>query len=325
MTSMSGWDAFWTEVGSVLDSGWGVPIRIAIIVVVAVLARLVARALIRRSVDRIVAGVRRIQEAEAKRLGAEPESPVLGARRIQRTRSLGRIFGNASTVAISLVAGLLIVYTAWPAATTAFGLLGAGIGAGIGLGAQGIVRDVLNGIFFAVEDQLGIGDVVDAGFATGVVEDLGVRTTKVRDVNGTLWFIPNGQINRIGNQSHGWARAVVDITVPVGADVEAIREGMRAAATSLAGDPAWADRILETPEVWGLTTVAVDSMVLREVVKTVTNAQDAVARELRTRIKLELDRRGLYQPGATTIAASATPAGAGAAAEAPVGPAPDDE
>lgn len=296
---MSGWDAFWAGVADVMNSGWGVPIRVLLIIIVALLVKLIAAALIRASVERIVAGVKALEAAEARKHAKGTESPVTGARRVQRTRSLGRVFGNTATAVISIVAVLLIVNTVWPQATTAFALIGAGLGAGIGLGAQGVVRDVLNGIFFAVEDQLGIGDVVDTGFATGIVEDLGVRTTQVRDVNGTLWFIPNGQISRVGNFSHGWSRAVVDLTVPYGADIEGIQAAMAQVATGLAAEAAWKDRILEPPEVWGITSISPDAVVLRAAVKTTTSGSDAVARELRARFKKAIDE-GAFIPAAVT-------------------------
>ncbi len=289
---MSGWEAFWAWVAAVMASGWGVPIQIVLIVVVAILATWLAHLLIRRTVNRIVKGLRAYRTLEERR-HEEADSPVPPVRRIQRARSLGRIFDNAATSVISVVAVILVIYTVWPGAATTFGLVAAGIGAGVGIGAQGLVRDVINGIFFAVEDQLGIGDVVDAGLATGVVEDLGVRITQIRDVNGTLWFIPNGQILRVGNQSHGWARAIVDLSVPYSTDVDTAKQLILTAGAELAADPDWKSRILEPPEVWGIQSIAPDAVVLRAVVKTPTGDQDDVARELRGRVKVALDKAGI--------------------------------
>jgi len=299
---MTGWDAFWGWLGWLWDSPWGVVIRVVLILLAALLVKAVLSALIRRTVRRIVRGVRAFDAAAAKRRrDDEPESPIPEVRRVQRTQSLGRIFDNTVTTAVVIVAALLVVYTVWPAATTAFALIAAGVGAGIGLGAQGVVKDVINGVFFAAEDQLGIGDVVDVGATTGIVEDLGVRITKVRDVGGTLWFVPNGQILRVGNLSHGWARAVVDLSVPYLTDVDAAREAITAAGAALAAEPAWKDRVLETPQVWGIESISSDAIVLRVVVRTRTQAKDDVARELRSRIKAALDTAGILPAPITVV------------------------
>jgi small-conductance mechanosensitive channel len=105
---------------------------------------------------------------------------------------------------------VLIIATISTAATGAFALITAALGAGLGFGAQNIVKDVLNGLAMVGEDQLGVGDVVDSGFATGVVEAVGIRTTQIRDVNGTLWYVRNGEILRVGNLSQGWARVIIE-------------------------------------------------------------------------------------------------------------------
>jgi len=295
------WDSFWAGFVDVMDSGWGIPVRVLVIILVALIVKAIAKTVIRRSVDRVVAGVKVIEAAEARRRSEGAGSPVRGARRVQRTRSLGRIFDNAATSAIVIVAALLVVYQIWPGATGAVALLAAGLGAGLGIGAQGVVKDVLNGIFFAIEDQLGIGDVIDVGPAVGVVEDVGVRITQVRDVDGALWFIPNGQITRVANMSQGWGRAIVDLTVPYVVDVDAVRDALATAASALAAEPDWKDRILEPPSVWGITSVAADSLVIRVAVKTTTSAKDDVGRELRARIKAVLDERALIPPAVTTV------------------------
>lgn len=282
---MTVWDEVWAWAAAVWESGWGVPLRVAVIVLAALLIRFIARRLIRASVRRIADGVRAVTKAEAR----VSDSPIDVARRVQRTRTLGRIFDNAASTAIVVVALLAIVYTLWPGATSAFALIAAGVGAGVGIGAQGLVKDVLNGIFFAAEDQLGIGDVVDVGVTTGVVEDLGVRMTQIRDVKGTLWFVPNGQITSVGNMSHGWARAIIDLQVPYASDVAGVQRAVADAGAALAADPAWAARIIEPPEVWGIQSLTSDAIVLRAVAKTKVDAQDAVAREFRARIKAAVD------------------------------------
>ena len=196
---------------------------------------------------------------------------------------------------------------------------------------------MLNGLFMVMEDQLGVGDVVDLGPATGVVEAVGIRVTQVRDVNGTLWFVRNGEILRVGNMSQGWARVIIDLAVPYDADVEAVEAKMLETANALATSPKWRSRILEKPEIWGLESISADAMVIRIVLKTRTTAKDDVSRELRMRLKQALDEMGVKLPvaqrdraqrlrrrrqrdGRQAAAHAAEPGHRGAAAEGPQGP-----
>ena len=286
---------WWAAVAGWFDwlfaSGWGIPAKILLVIAGAILVRWVLLRMIHRSVRQVVAGVKtRYQVKDTGQLTAA--SPISAVRRVRRTQSLGRVFSNAVTTGIAVVAILLVVWIAFPGATAGFALITAALGAGLGFGAQGIVKDILNGIFLAIEDQLGIGDVVTIGETVGVVEDVGIRTTRVRDVHGTLWFIRNAEIDRVGNQSHGWARAIVDYAVPATVDVDEVRRILTEAATSLRGESRWKQVLLEPPEVWGIQSVAPDAIVLRTVARTRTSAKDDVARELRARIKRALDQAG---------------------------------
>ncbi len=159
-------------------------------------------------------------------------------------------------------------------------------------------RTSLNGLFIVAEDQLGVGDVVDTGFATGVVEWVDIRTTQIRDVNGTLWYVRNGEIIRVGNMSQGWARVIIDLAVPYDTDVDAVQDRILATAVDMADNTKWKSRIMEKPEVWGIESVSAEAVVLRLVVKTITGAKDDVARELRARIKRIAGRDGREAAGA---------------------------
>jgi len=163
------------------------------------------------------------------------------------------------------------------------------------------VKDVLNGIFIVAEDQVGIGDVVDLGLATGIVEYVSVRITTVRDVNGTLWYVRNGEITRIGNMSMGWSRVIVDLALPVGTDIGLVENTMLETMKDLAKDPKWRTRIIDKPEVWGLESVSGDALVIRLVMKTRANAKDDVARELRMRVLNSVDEMGLTLPQLNSI------------------------
>ena len=302
------WVAFWGGVGGFIGV-FQVPLRVLAIVVGAIVLRWILLRIIRRIVNRVVTGVKKKHNVDDTReLSA---SPLAAVRVVQRTRSLGSVFSNATTAIIVVIAILLIFNELVPDATGAFALITAAVGAGLGFGAQNIVKDVLNGIFMVGEDQLGIGDVVDLGPATGVVEDVGIRITQVRDVNGTLWFVRNGEILRLGNMSHGWARAIIDLAVPYDSDIDAIQARILEVATELSESPKWRNRIIEKPALWGIESISAEAIVVRLVIKTRSTAKDDVARELRMRLKLALDEMGVRLPALNSIVLSGFEGAAG--------------
>lgn len=293
------WNAIWQGIGEFFSGVWAVPLRVAGIILGAIVVRWIMLRIIRRVVTRVVSGVKEKHDVDDTRELAA--SPLAAIRVVQRTRSLGSVMGNATTALIGIVAALLIFNTVVPDATGAFALITAAVGAGLGFGAQNIVKDVLNGLFMVGEDQLGIGDVVDLGLATGVVEEVGIRITQVRDVNGTLWFVRNGEILRLGNMSHGWARVIIDLAVPYESDVDKIQDRILEVANTLAADSKWSYRIMEKPSLWGIESISAEAVVVRIVVKTRSSAKDDVARELRLRIKKALDEMGVRLPSLNSI------------------------
>lgn len=292
------WSAFGAGLLSFIDT-WQVPLKVVLIVVGAIVLRWLLLRIIRRVVDRVVRGVKKRQNVEDTQ--ALFSSPLAAARVVQRTRALGTVLNSAVTATIMLVGVLLLVAILFPNASGAFALISAAVGAGLGFGAQNIVKDVLNGIFMVAEDQLGVGDVVDLGPAVGVVEVVGIRVTQIRDVNGTLWFVRNGEILRVGNLSQGWARAIIDLAVPYEADVEAVQERMLATAVDMYQNSKWRSRILERPEIWGIESISSEAVVVRLVVKTRSSSKDDVARELRARLKATLDEMGVRLPALNSV------------------------
>jgi moderate conductance mechanosensitive channel len=293
--------AMWKTITGFYEAG-GWPLKTLIIIIVAIAIRLILQFVIRRVVNRIVNGVKKRHSAEDTQ--ALQNSPLAAVRIVQRTRTLGSVLSNILTAVIVIVAVLLIVNAINNNLTGAFSLITAALGAGLGFGAQNIIKDVLNGLFMVGEDQLGVGDVVDTNFATGVVEHVGIRVTQIRDVNGTLWYVRNGEIQRVGNMSQGWARVIIDLAVPYDSDVDAVEERMLATANALASDAKWRSRILEKPEVWGLESISAEAMVIRLVVKTRSGTKDDVARELRARLKRALDDMGVRLPALNSIVLS---------------------
>jgi len=302
-----GWADFWPAVGDFFTTAGLTLVSILAIILGAMLLAWIMQRVIDRIVDRIVRGAK--SKAKVDDTQALDRSPIAQVRLVQRTRTLGSILTNIVNVTIVIVAILLIVYRINSDIIGSFTLLTAAIGAGLGFGAQNIVKDVLNGIFIVAEDQIGIGDVVDLGLATGIVEYVSVRVTNVRDVNGTLWYVRNGEITRIGNMSMGWSRVIVDLTVPADTDIDEVEDAMLDAAKGLRNEPKWRSRILETPEVWGLESVSGDALVIRIVMKTRPNAKDDVARELRVRLKRAMDGLGVTLPQLSSV----TPTGVAAA------------
>jgi small conductance mechanosensitive channel len=268
-------------------------------VLVVLLLALVARALLHRAVNRLVrtaitGGVFKPLKERAK-CTVFDASPLLSERRHQRVETLGSLLRSVASVAVGVVAGSMLLAELGLDLTPVVASAGI-IGVAVAFGAQNIVKDVLTGMFMLVEDQYGVRDVIDAGTASGTVEAVTLRTTRLRDVDGTVWHVRNGEITRVGNKSQGWSRAIVDVPLAVTADVSAVREILVDVAHGLAAEPAFADRVLEEPEVWGVESFAKDGLVLRLAQKTPPLEQWAVERELRERVVVALAAQGITTP-----------------------------
>jgi small conductance mechanosensitive channel len=167
------------------------------------------------------------------------------------------------------------------------------VGVAVGFGAQNLVKDFLTGMFMLLEDQYGVGDVIDAGPATGTVESVGLRTTRLRDAEGTVWHIRNGEIARVGNKSQGWARALLDVPLALDTDVAVARAVVLEVAEGLWHDPAFEGQVVGQPEVWGLEAIGAGGLLLRVVLKTTPLDQGGVERELRERLVNAFRERGI--------------------------------
>jgi small conductance mechanosensitive channel len=293
------------------------PARIVLIVVLAILLR----ALLNRAIRRLVTGasegtvpvvLRPLHDRARGRL--LEASPLLSERRRQRAETIGSVLRSSAALVIFTVAGAMVL------AELGFDLgpvlASAGIvGVAVGFGAQNLIKDFLNGMFMILEDQYGVGDVIDAGEATGTVEAVGLRVTRLRDVHGTVWHIRTGEVLRIGNKSQGWARALLDVPVAWDSDVPQVRAVVKAAADTVWQDEDWAPKIVEEPEVWGVEDMGSAGLLIRLAVKTAPLEQWAVARELRQRVKAALDAEGILV-GVPLSAIRTTPDHAGSAPDA---------
>jgi small-conductance mechanosensitive channel len=275
-----------------------VPFRILVIVLGAVVLRWV----LHRAINRLVTGTARtgplripLRGRGGRAVKVLEATPLLPERREQRAATIGSVLESLSTVVVFGVAvAMALSEVGFDLAPV---LASAGIvGVAVGFGAQTLVRDFLSGIFMILEDQFGVGDVIDAGEASGVVEAVALRTTRLRDVNGTVWHIRNGEILRVGNQSQGWSRALLDISVAYGSELEHVKTVIKRTADAMREHPELGEHILEEPEVWGLERIDPEALVVRLVVKTAPLKQWDVGRALRQRIKEEFDAEGIEIP-----------------------------
>ena len=230
---------------------------------------------------------------------AQAEAALVDERRTQRVQALGAILRSAASVTIFAIAGFIILGDL--GLNLAPLLASAGVvGVAIGFGAQSLVKDYLSGIFMLVEDQYGVGDVITVGDATGTVENVTLRVTRMRDVNGIVWHIRNGTIDTVGNESQGWARAVIDFPVPFEADLATIRAVLTRTGEQMWNDPAWRPVMLEAPEVWGAQQITSEEVTMRIVAKTAPLRQWEVEREMRSLVKRALEEAGLMPTPAKT-------------------------
>jgi small conductance mechanosensitive channel len=280
-----------TAVTTAVDWFLARPLSVILIVVGAFIATRVARRLIKRWVAKL-----------ADHNAANEGGSVLGGlggtssiRAATRTRTIGTVSRGIVSALIWSVAFLLILGTY--DVDLAPLIAGAGIaGVALGFGAQSMVKDFLAGFFMLIEDQFGVGDVIDVGEATGTVEAFSLRATTVRDVEGTVWHVPNGEIQRVGNKSQQWARALLDVSVAYGSDVREAQRIIKAVADEVWHEVEWKDLLLEEPELWGVERLDPDGIAIRLVIKTQPAEQWKVMRELRVRIKEALDAAAIEIP-----------------------------
>jgi small-conductance mechanosensitive channel len=283
----------WWNTLTGLFSGDEVITRVVLILLGGIIAILIFRLSIRRVVAGVVSGVKKAHGVDDTQ--SLETSPVEAMRQVQRTRTLGSVLNNFAGWTIGIIVILMVLSEAGLSITPLIASAGI-IGAALGFGAQSLVKDMLNGMFMVFEDQLGVGDVVNVGEVSGVVERLGIRVTEIRDVNGTLWFVRNGEINRVGNYSQDWARVILDIPVPYNSDVSKVQERLLDTARAFRMRPEWKRKVLEDPEVWGIESISAEALVVRLVLKVRGGEQWAAKRALHADIITTLDKEGIDLP-----------------------------
>ncbi|MFD0774897.1 mechanosensitive ion channel family protein [Streptomonospora algeriensis] len=267
-------------------------VQIVLIVVIALVARAIAGRLIDQAVRRTAASH---QLLGSGKLGNRVLGKANGSkndRQEQRVETISSVLRRAASV--------VILGTAVIMALGELGLdlgpilMGAGVlGLAIGFGAQSLVQDFLSGVFMLIEDQYGVGDVVDVGDAVGTVEEVSLRVIKIRDLNGGLWYVRNGEIVRVCNMNQDWARAVVEIPLDARVDVAHAIEVIERSLDTFSELPGPADQLLEPPTAAGVVGIANGAVVLRVMAKTKPGEQWALDRELRGHLKGDLDQAGI--------------------------------
>lgn len=313
----------------------GTPLRIILIVVIGSILLAILRRLINRVAEHIADGTPLTERRGMKGLKGLSQSavgnvllranPLANARRAQRARTIGSVLRSTANILVGTTI-VLMVLTELGMNIAPF-LASAGIvGVALGFGAQSLVKDFLSGTFMLLEDQYGVGDSVDFGVVSGTVEEVALRVTKVRDGDGTLWYIRNGEILRTGNKSQEWGRASAEVHVAYFADLAQVERVLRESGEAVAADPVLGTYLLEQPAVSGIESMTPEEMVLKVSVKTQASMQGEISRALRTTVRERLAAADVPLAGAERPAVAdeapplADPAAAPVAAAVP-GPA----
>jgi small-conductance mechanosensitive channel len=265
----------------------GTPIKLVIIAVLALVLNRLARKAIRRLVDRLGTatadhGDMVVTERSVDR--AEERASTVGS--LLRSLSTALVYGAALIMALE-VFGLSVI----PVIASA-GVLSIAIG----FGAQSVVEDLLRGVFMLAEDQFGVGDRISVGAVNGYVERVTLRTTVIRDTEGTLWHVPNSEIDWVANEAQETSRATIEIGVSYTADLDEATEVLLQAAEAAAADPAWEEYVTRPPEVSGIQELADDAVNIRVIVWVDAGQRRKFERHLRRHLKEAVEAAGIDAP-----------------------------
>lgn len=274
------------------------PLKILLVLLLAWILTVVARRWVKRVVARLVAPSSNPVE-RLERMGLDVTAKLApnmyDARRQSRANSISAVLTSTVVVTIWTIAAITILGAI--GIELAPLIAGAGIaGVALGFGAQSLVKDCITGFFMLAEDQYGIGDVVDLGEATGVVEEITLRTTVLRGIDGTVWHVPNGVVQRVGNKSQHWSVALIDVDVAYETDLVRARELFHMAADEVCRREEFEGHVLESPTVLGVETLGADGITLRMTVKVEPGTQWALQRAIREHVKTVFDRESIEIP-----------------------------
>lgn len=263
------------------DVGWELAASL-ITVVIAVATLFILRFLVRRWAKRV-----------ETRYGASDH--LAERERAQRLSTLTEVSMVVVSIVVLVVAGLTVM-AIWGVPMSPLLAVGATVGIAIGFGAQDLVRDVIAGFLILVEDQYAIGDVVSIADVSGTVDEIRLRTTVLRDLEGSQHHVPNGQIRVASNLTAGFSRVVVDVPVAYDTDIDFAIAVISHEAESLAADPEWSGMFLEEPKNLGVNKLGDSAVDIRITLTTDTERRWVVKREFLKRIKIRLDQEGIEIP-----------------------------
>ncbi|MCL1838791.1 MAG: mechanosensitive ion channel family protein [Propionibacteriaceae bacterium] len=259
------------------------PLFILIVIVAAFVARWLVSHIIKFGVRRTVKQSQDMRKSSGRgsRLMAVATG-VNSERYEKRVSTIGTLLHSIATFAIVTIAliAILAIYDVPIGPLLASAGLG---GVALGFGAQALIKDFLAGISMIIEDQYGVGDLIDTGQVTGTVEDVRLRVTQLRDISGQIWYVRNGEILRVGNHSQGWSTAIVDLPIKPEEDVSKSLAALESVADLVYADPKFADLLLDRPVVVGVNELTPTAMTLRITAKTESNKHWNVQRELLAR------------------------------------------
>jgi small conductance mechanosensitive channel len=245
-------------------------------------------------------------QARAAEHTQELTAVLMSARREQRAEALGQLLKSIATFTVFSIAVLLVLAQIGVNLGPLIASAGV-IGVALGFGAQTLVKDFLSGIFLVLEDQFGVGDFVDLGPATGTVEEVSLRITRVRDLSGVVWYVRNGEILRVGNRSQGWTMATVDVPVAYNEDLDRVRRIVEQVGSQMDADTEYDGILFGTPTYAGVESVSGDAVFVRVTAKAAPENQMVAARAIRERLKLAFDEAGVRVPVLQRQALPGTP------------------
>jgi small conductance mechanosensitive channel len=297
----------WSNFGHVLA-------RKSAALVALIVIGLIVQWIFHRLIDKLVSKAEdgvlpdRITRVAMGRNGHDAVPPPPGStRRVQRAKTMGTLLKSiVSGIIAAIVVTMMLAEVGLDIGPI---IASAGIaGVALGFGSQTLVKDFLSGIFMIFEDQYGVGDVVDMGEGlSGTIEAVSLRVTRMRDTNGTVWYVRNGELYRVGNMSQNWARTVLDVQVSSREDLSRVRSVLTDVIHDLWDDEDYNGVIIEEPEIWGIEAMTPDAITLRVALKTAPMEQWRVARVLRARIKSRFDHEGIQAPFPTSYVMNRTP------------------
>lgn len=287
-----------------LDQLTGTPLTIALYVIGGVIGAALLRWLVTQSVNGVLVGTGKVR-SRARRVTSRVTrrsfelgytTPLVHVRRIQRAHTVAALLRAASTftvVVIVVISVLHALHVDILKLLTAAGV----VSVVLGFGAQTLIRDILAGLSMILEEQFGVGDVVELGDIAGTVEEIHLRVTRIRDEQGTVWYLRNGDIVRVGNRTQGWSLASVDIPIRYDQNIEDARQALLAAGAQVAATSPHSANVMGEPVVDGIEELTPEAVTLRLQVKTVPTRQWEIARALRAAVRLELAERGVALAG----------------------------